>query len=226
MPASLLAIIIHEVCHGLMARALGDKTAENMGRLSLNPIKHVDIVGLIMLIVAGFGWAKPVPVDIRNFKKPKRDFALVALAGPISNFLLSFISVLCVRVTLMFDGIVAAVFFEFFSYLALRSAGLGIFNLFPIPPLDGSKVLGAFLPDKIYYTILRFERYGIALLMLLVFLDVTSGPISYLLVNVLALMYNVVSVPIPQAVKYAYEQYSGQGITPARLFEIMRGIIK
>lgn len=170
LAAILLAIIVHEMCHGYAANALGDPTAKNMGRLSLNPIKHIDPVGALMMLIAGFGWARPVIVDTRYFKSPKRDMALVALAGPASNFLIAFAAVGCmsfIEPQSLFAG--------FLFYLALLNIGLGMFNLIPVPPLDGSKILGAFLPDRTYYSFMRLERYGMMVLMALILMGNFSG---------------------------------------------------
>jgi Zn-dependent protease len=166
--AALLAITFHEFCHGFAAYKMGDPTAKKLGRLSLNPIKHIDILGLIMLIIAGFGWAKPVPVNMRNFKSPKRGMAITALAGPISSLLLAFIALLFVAILLPFENTVTTSIVQFLILLANISAGLGVFNFIPIPPLDGSKVLLSFLPDNVYYNILKYEFIGmIALIYIL-----------------------------------------------------------
>ncbi|GHV08257.1 peptidase M50 [Clostridia bacterium] len=175
--AALFAIMLHEIAHGYAAHRLGDETARDMGRLSLNPIRHVDWFGLLMLILVGFGWAKPVPIDMRYFQNPKRDMCLVALAGPGMNFALAF-------VTLIIYALGAAAVPEFVAdfliAFALINVGLGVFNLFPIPPLDGSKAIGILIPDHIYYKILQYERYGMMALMLLLFTGVLNGPLSFL----------------------------------------------
>ncbi len=179
VPAVLLTIILHEIAHGVVAKWLGDPTAKRMGRLTLNPIPHIDPVGLLMMVFVGFGWAKPVPVDMRYFKKPKRDMALVALAGPVMNFLIAFVALFLLHFIVgvfpealnwqmstdfFGEGITSIpVLYFFFYMLALVSIGLGLFNLVPLPPLDGSKILGACFPERIYFTILRYERYGMFL---------------------------------------------------------------
>ena len=143
--ASLLCITFHETCHGLVAYWLGDPTAKRAGRLTLNPLRHIDIGGLLMMALFRFGWAKPVPVDMRYFKHPKRDMALTAAAGPLSNVLLAYLAVLLYGVFAYwyyFSGSTAVyVFALFFYYVEIISAGLAVFNLFPIPPLDGSRAL-------------------------------------------------------------------------------------
>ena len=175
-----LCLTVHETCHGLAACALGDPTAKRMHRLSLNPLHHIDWLGLSMMLLAGFGWAKPVPVDMRYFKKPKTGMALTALAGPVSSFLLALALLFTASLLAAFapvNGVVVGLF-SFCANTAVLSIGLGLFNLVPIPPLDGSKVLFSLLPERAYYTLMRYERYGMAVLLLLVWLDVGSSYLS------------------------------------------------
>ena len=142
--AVFLCLTIHETCHGLAAYALGDPTAKRAHRLSLNPLRHIDWLGLIMMVVAGFGWAKPVPVNPNYFKKPKQGMALTALAGPASNFLLALALLLAARLTAehaLVTGTLNETWFMFLLNTSSLSVGLGLFNLIPIPPLDGSKVV-------------------------------------------------------------------------------------
>ena len=179
--AALLCITLHELSHGFVAWRLGDPTAKNAGRLTLNPIRHLDVVGLLMMLAAKVGWAKPVPVDPRYFRKPKQGMALTALAGPVSNFVLAVLAMLISKVIYLYAPYSAAmdVVFSFCLYtLAPLSIGLGLFNLIPIPPLDGSKVLAAFLPDRQYITLMRYERYGIVVLLVLSFVGIGSSLIS------------------------------------------------
>ena len=181
--AVLLCIIIHEVSHGLAAYCLGDPTAKQSHRLSLNPLRHIDPFGLLMMVVAGFGWAKPVPVDMRYFKHPKSGMAITALAGPVSTFLLAYGALLlraCIFPFLLQNGWTGVlVDVEYFLVLvAVLSIGLGIFNLIPFPPLDGSKVLGSFLPDQLYYRILHYEQIGIFLLMALLWTGIIDAPLA------------------------------------------------
>ena len=178
--AVFLCLTVHETCHGLAALALGDPTAKRMHRLSLNPLRHIDWIGLLLMFAAGFGWAKPVPVDPRYFKNPKRGMALTALAGPASNFLLAFAALLLLRlvITALPGAGWSAALAIFLLQLSQLSVGLGLFNLIPIPPLDGSKVLAAFLPDRQYITLMRYERYGILVLLALSFLNVGSLSIA------------------------------------------------
>jgi len=185
--AVFLCLTIHETCHGLAAYVLGDPTAKSMHRLSLNPLRHIDWLGLIMMFTAGFGWAKPVPVDPRYFRKPKQGMALTALAGPVSNMLLALLAIFCGSLiyyhapyTPVWDAL-----FNFCLYeLAPLSVGLGLFNLLPVPPLDGSKVLAAFLPDTAYFKLMRYERYGIVVLLLLSWFGVTGKLISGVIMHV------------------------------------------
>lgn len=180
LAAVLLCLTVHETCHGLAAYALGDPTARRAHRLSLNPLRHIDWFGLLMMFAAGFGWAKPVPVNPNYFKKPKQGMALTALAGPVSNFLLALLTLLAARI---FCDVAAYSeanqrILDFLLMVAVLSIGLGLFNLVPIPPLDGSKVLFAVLPDRAYDWLMRNERYGMLLLFALVFFDVGSNALS------------------------------------------------
>jgi len=165
-----LCLTTHETCHGLAAYALGDPTAKRMHRLSLNPLRHIDWMGLLMMVTLGFGWAKPVPVDPRYFKKPKQGMAVTALAGPVSNLLLAVLFLGIGKVIYLYAPYSAGmnVFFEWCLFtVAPMSVGMGLFNLIPIPPLDGSKVLAMFLPNSAYGQLMRYERYGILVLLAL-----------------------------------------------------------
>lgn len=193
--AVLLCLTVHETCHGLAAYALGDPTAKSMHRLSLNPLHHIDWFGLAMMFVVGFGWAKPVPVDPRYFKKPKQGMAVTALAGPVSNFLLAVLLILISKAIYLYAPYTAVwdAVFTFCLYTAAPlSIGLGLFNLLPIPPLDGSKVLGVLLPDEAYSKLMRYERYGILLLLALSLLGVTGNFISGVIVRVYETMFNLI----------------------------------
>lgn len=198
--AVLLCLTVHELCHGLAAYALGDRTARQAGRLSLNPIRHIDPVGFLMLLVARVGWAKPVPVDVRRFKKPKRDMALTALAGPVSNFVLAVLALSCGTLVLKsapskeYEELVFSVVF-FLCYTAGLSVGLGLFNLIPIPPLDGSRLLSALLPDRMYYALMRFERYLMLAVIALAWFGFFSGPLDACMSLVLKGMCTVTGFP-------------------------------
>lgn len=192
--AVLLCLTVHELCHGLAALSLGDPTAKSMDRLSLNPLRHIDWLGLLMMFTVGFGWAKPVPVDPRYFKDPKKGMALTALAGPASNFMLAFSLILISKgiylyadYTPVWNGI-----YNFLHLTAILSIGLGLFNLLPIPPLDGAKVFGGLLPDRTYFALMRYERYGMLLLLLMSFADVGSGVINRGIAAVYGVMINLI----------------------------------
>ncbi len=167
-----LCLTVHETCHGLAAYALGDPTAKRAHRLSLNPLHHIDWFGLAAMLLVGFGWAKPVPVDMSYFKKPRQGMALTALAGPVSNFVLAALAMLLARAIYRQYGVGWDYLFDFLLMTAYMSIGLGLFNLIPISPLDGSKVLFAFLPDAAYETLMRYEKYGMVVLLALVWLGV------------------------------------------------------
>ena len=183
----LIALTVHELSHGLAAYALGDDTAKNMGRLTLNPIKHIDPVGLLMMFVFRFGWAKPVPVNPYNFKNPKAGMAYTAFAGPLSNFLLAAL-ILIFQVPLIRAYLGGSMLADIALSTAVISVFLGVFNLLPIPPLDGSKIFISVLPDRQYQTVLQYERYGMFLLLALIWLGVFSGPLQVLMEGTLQLI--------------------------------------
>ena len=172
--AALTVIPFHEAGHALAAWLLGDPTAKQQGRLSLNPFRHFDLLGTLCMVFAGVGWAKPVSTNPRNFKNPKQGMALTALAGPVSNFLLALVLLFAGRLVYDYAPYSAANqrLLTFLLTTAILSLGLGLFNLIPIPPLDGSKVLFSLLPDRAYNTMLRYERYGMLLLWAVVLLGV------------------------------------------------------
>ena len=180
LAAILLCLTVHETCHGLAAYRMGDPTAKTMHRLSLNPLRHIDWFGLAMMFFVGFGWAKPVPVDPRYFRRPKQGMAVTALAGPVSNFLLAVLLLLGSKAIYLYAPYSAGmeIFFNFLVDTSILSVGLGFFNLLPIPPLDGSKVLAALLPDRLYFQLMRVERYGMLLLLVLALTNVGGGLIS------------------------------------------------
>ena len=185
--ASLLCIALHELSHGFVAWRLGDPTAKNAGRLTLNPIKHLDLFGLLMMLIAKVGWAKPVPVDMRYFKHPKQGMAITALAGPAANFLTALAATAAASLIYHVAPLrpVWVAVLCFLSNMSLLGVGMGLFNLIPISPLDGSKILFALLPNRIYYKILRYEKYVMGLLIVLVLLGVFDRPLSFLMLHVL-----------------------------------------
>ena len=179
IPAALIAITFHEMSHAYTAYLLGDPTAKSRGRLSLNPLSHLDPIGFICMVFFGFGWARPVPIDPRYFKKPKLGMAITALAGPVSNFLMGFAAILIyVFVTLSQPGRVLAAMAAFFRVFASLNVGLGVFNLLPVPPLDGSKIMFLFLPNRAVAWFYRYEGYirlGLLLCLYLGFMDGIIG---------------------------------------------------
>lgn len=187
LPAILIAVILHEYAHGLVSVWLGDDTPRRQGRLSLNPLHHLDPIGVICLAVFKFGWAKPVQINPGAYRNRKAGTALVALAGPMMNFLLAFAG--CILYGLLWklgfflrDGFLVEMIYSFLVVFMSINLGLGVFNLIPIPPLDGSRILGVILPRKYYYVYMRLERYGTFLLMAIIlienFLQVTLLPIG------------------------------------------------
>ena len=187
-----ICLTVHETCHGLAALALGDPTAKREHRLSLNPLHHIDWFGLAAMLLVGL--AKPVPVDMRYFKKPKQGMALTALAGPVSNLLLAVLLLLGARLTLAHyvDTAFCSGLLNFLAMTAYMSIGLGLFNLIPISPLDGSKVLFAFLPDRAYLTLMRYEKYGMAVLFVLVWLGVGDNILSEGIYQVYSFLINLI----------------------------------
>lgn len=182
VPALLLAVTVHEVAHGWIADRLGDPTARLQGRLTLNPLPHIDPIGALAFVLAGFGWARPVPVDPRNLRHPVRDMACVAAAGPISNFLLAFVGLLAWILVRRYVDVpfVAKPFGGVLSYVYSYNLALGIFNLIPLPPLDGGHFLPYLFPRGSWALLHQLEQYGPLLLILLLMtgaIDIVLGPI-------------------------------------------------
>lgn len=199
--AAVIALTVHESAHGLVAYRLGDDTAKRMGRISLNPLRHIDWVGLAMMIVAGFGWAKPVPINMQRFKNPKTGMAISAAAGPISNVLLALLSTvfyhLCFRAYCASFSDVWYYLSLFFLIAQAVNAGLAVFNLIPIPPLDGSKILAIILPDKAHDFLMQYERYGFTVLAALLFFGVLDTPLVFLQKGLISGLESFVSSFLP-----------------------------
>ena len=185
--ASLLCITLHELSHGFVAYRLGDPTAKQAGRLTFNPLKHIDLLGLLMMLMVHVGWAKPVPIDLRQFKHPKRDMAFTALAGPAMNFLLSYLALLFGHAIYRWSPNTTVTWYILLAlmYIAVLSLGLGMFNLIPISPLDGSKILLSFLPNKVCITILRYERFLAIGMVLLALFGAFDGILHFMIGHVM-----------------------------------------
>ena len=205
IPCAIIAIVLHELSHGLVSYWLGDPTPKETGRLSINPSNHIDIMGAICLVLFGFGWAKPVMVNPSYYRKLKLGMTLVALAGPLMNFLVMILSFFFMWLTLkitiwtnMWDSVLLEIVYNFFDYLAIINLGLGLFNLIPIPPLDGSKVIGVILPEKAYEEYMGYQRYGMFFMMgLLILLNVLdtygiNSPLDSLMNAIYNFFYNII----------------------------------
>lgn len=170
IPALLIAITFHEYAHAKVSDAMGDPTPRWTGRLSLNPMAHLDPVGLLMLWLFRFGWAKPVQINPSYYRDPKKGILLVSLAGPLSNLLLAFITLIFIKMGLFFNGIL----FTFLQILFVYNLVLAVFNLIPIPPLDGSKILTSLLPGRQTYAFSEIETYGPFILIILVYFGILN----------------------------------------------------
>lgn len=191
--AFLFAISIHEYAHGAMANRLGDPTARSQGRLSLNPLVHLDLFGVLTLVLTGFrfGWARPVPINAGNFKKPKQGMMYTGLAGPLANFLAAFcfsLTVKLIAISPLSGTQFGNLLYYFFYFNALLNIGLGLFNLIPLPPLDGSRILMGLLPDRLAWRLTELDRIGPLILILLIWTGALEGfliPIYQLIARLL-----------------------------------------
>lgn len=207
LPVVLMALSVHETAHGYVALKLGDPTARNLGRLTLNPVKHIDPIGFVCMLLFRVGWAKPVPIVTRNFKNPRRDMAISGAAGPISNLILAVLHLVILRIAMIFitNGYADEALGFYVAYLAGKSftgsvaftalsllvyllylgtvmnISLAIFNLIPIPPFDGSRIFYAFLPPKIYFGVMKYERIIMLVMLVLFALGFLTGPLGWLL---------------------------------------------
>ena len=177
------AFPVHESAHALTAHWLGDDTAKDQGRISLNPFKHINLFGELFMLFVGVGAAKPVPINASKFKKPKVGMAVSALAGPVSNLLLAYLSMILYRFLYSIsylNGSDLSILLYVFQYAAILNIGLAVFNLLPIPPLDGSRIVTMFLPDKSYFGIMKYEKYIFIALFILIFSGLLDRPLYFL----------------------------------------------
>lgn len=177
------AFPVHESAHALTAHWLGDDTAKDQGRISLNPFKHINLFGALFMLFVGVGAAKPVPINASKFKKPKVGMAVSALAGPVSNLLLAYLSMILYRFLYSIsylNGSDLSILLYVFQYAAILNIGLAVFNLLPIPPLDGSRIVTMFLPDKSYFGIMKYEKYIFIALFILIFSGLLDRPLYFL----------------------------------------------
>ncbi len=178
-----LVIPVHEWAHAYVSYRLGDPTAKNMGRLTLNPIKSLDPIGCVSMLIMGIGWAKPVPIDPRYYKNPKNGMALSALAGPMANFIMAFLWMIPFKISLYAFYANSGSNVLYYTAVILQTLvfiniSLAIFNLLPVPPFDGSRIFGVFLPERVYFGIMQYERYIFGAILLLLMLGVLNGPLA------------------------------------------------
>lgn len=191
LPIIFIAITVHEYAHGYAALKMGDPTAKLSGRLSMNPLAHMDIVGALSMLIFGFGWAKPVPINPNNFKNHKKGTVIVSLAGPISNLFLAFLGSVLYGIFRRigfgnFSSQFSEIFYGLLAQLILLNVCFGIFNLVPFPPLDGAKIVGAFLPHKTYFKIMQYERYAFPILIVLMYLGIFDKILGVLITPIVS----------------------------------------
>ena len=186
------AVPVHECAHAWVAEKMGDDTGRKQGRITLNPFAHLTLWGSLMMILVGFGWGKPVMVDSRNFKNPKKGMVLTSLAGPASNFIMAFLSMIVYKVLAFLsyakDSSTLDMLATVFVYITLINISLAVFNFLPIPPLDGSKIFNAILPEKWYFTIMKYENFIFIALIILVYSGLLDAPLSFLQNTVIDVM--------------------------------------
>ena len=198
MAVIFITLPIHEWAHGFVSTKLGDPTPRYQGRLTLNPMAHFDLMGALGILRLCIGWAKPVQVNARYYKNPKWGMALVALAGPLSNIVLAFIMLLINNI-LMVTGLVGYAIIEqlyyFLLYIAIISISLAVFNLIPVPPFDGSRILFVFLPQRLYFQIMRYERYIFIGIFVLVYSGLLDRPLDFLNLKLFDALYYLAQLP-------------------------------
>ena len=194
-----LTLPVHEFAHGFAATKLGDPTPRYQGRMTLNPFAHIDWIGAACILLFGFGWAKPVQVNSNNFRNPKRDMAVTAIAGPLSNLIVALAALLINNILSLIatKTLVSAFYYIgfFFYYIALINVSLAVFNLIPIPPLDGSRLLSALLPYRYYYALMRYERYIFFGLIALLWIGVLDIPLNFLSGAVMSFLKSIAGLP-------------------------------